>query len=223
MSSLIHIIPFKANKCLCFQSKKWERGLAKNGKDDIISPTSANGRKVLGGNCEQKGVRLLENYIKAVLYGYPTLLTVSEEYGTHIRNRAILSYKSRLNAEGLAEYLAEEILRKKRLEWLRDRIEAVLEKLDEEERALVEIRYFGRRKRLSVLLPKKDSAEVRRYFRRQQRLGQKLSGMLRVAGVTEEVFLKEYAPLEEFKKIWRFVKEGKDARLFTEEERWIQA
>ena len=168
-------------------------------------------------------MRLLENYIKAVLYGYPTLLKAGEEYGTHIRNRAILSYKSRLGAEELAEYLAEEILRKKRLEWLRYTIEKVLDKLDEEERELVEIRYFGKRKKLGALLSQRNAAEARRYFRRQQRLLQKLSGMLRVAGVTEDLFVKEYAPLEEFRKIWKFVQEGKDARLYAEEERLIQA
>lgn len=164
----------------------------------------------------------MENYIKAVLYGYPLLRTASETYGTHIRNRAILSYKSRLGAEALAEYLAEEILRKKRLEWLRDKVEEVLDKLTKEEKTLVEIRYFGARKKLSAFCPKRDSAELRRYFRRQQRLGQKLSGMLRVAGVTEELFLKEYAGLEEFCRIWRFVESGKDSRIFADEERFVE-
>lgn len=146
---------------------------------------------------------------------------MSKEYGTHIRNCAILSYKSRLNAEDLTVYLAEEILRKKRLEWLRDTVKGVLDKLSEEERTLTEIRYFGKRKKLKEICPKRDSATLRKYFRRQQRLGEKISGMLRVAGVTWEIFIKEFAPLEEFRKIWEFVEGGKDARVFAEEERFV--
>ena len=43
MSSLISYIPFKANKCSYFYAKKWEGVLEKNGKDDIISPSSQAG------------------------------------------------------------------------------------------------------------------------------------------------------------------------------------
>ena len=52
----------------------------------------------------------MENYTKVVLYAYPLLRTVGEDYAEHIRNKALLSYDSAMTTERLAEYLAEEIL-----------------------------------------------------------------------------------------------------------------
>ena len=54
----------------------------------------------------------MENYLKTVLYAYPLLATVGEDYAEHIRNKAVLSYHSSRSTENLAEYLAQEILRK---------------------------------------------------------------------------------------------------------------
>ena len=72
----------------------------------------------------------MENYLKAVLYAYPLLKTVGEDYAEHIRNKAVLSYHSPRTTEELAEYLAEEILRKNDLLMLRGVIEKTVEKLD---------------------------------------------------------------------------------------------
>ena len=88
----------------------------------------------------------MENYLKTVLYAYPLLKTVGEDYAEHIRNKAVLSYNSSLKTEDLAEYLAKEILRKNNLLWLRGAIEGVLAKLDDTERALIAARYFGKKK-----------------------------------------------------------------------------
>ena len=60
----------------------------------------------------------METYLKAVLYAYPLLQTVEKDYADHITNKALLSYESKKSTEELAEYLAEEILRKERLIWL---------------------------------------------------------------------------------------------------------
>ena len=45
MSYLIYIIGYKANKCSCFSSKKWQRGLENFGNGDIISPLVRRGGK----------------------------------------------------------------------------------------------------------------------------------------------------------------------------------
>ena len=37
MSSLIYCFVYKANKCSCFSSKKWQKGVANFGNGDIIS------------------------------------------------------------------------------------------------------------------------------------------------------------------------------------------
>lgn len=107
-----------------------------------------------------------EDYVKAVLYIYPKLAAIAEDYGEHIRNRALGSY--RRTAEREAEYLAEEILRKGAIENLKEKVDGILKKLSGEERFLLEMRYFGRRKQVSAvgLRPRSE----RSYYRRQEKL-----------------------------------------------------
>ena len=56
--------------------------------------------------------KVLEEFVKAVLYAFPVLEEMEEEYETHIRNKAVLSYKSQLPTEELAEYIVKEIIEK---------------------------------------------------------------------------------------------------------------
>ena len=150
----------------------------------------------------------MENYLKTVLYAYPLLKTVGEDYAEHIRNKAVLSYNSSWRTEDLAEYLAKEILRNNHLLWLRGAIDGVLAKLDETERALIAARYFGKKK-----LPLHEAGEQewseRTYFRQQQKVGEKVGGMLVAAGVTKEFFETRLEGVELISKIHKFVNEGK--------------
>ena len=171
----------------------------------------------------------LENYTKVILYAYPILKTVGEDYAEHIRNKALLSYQSSLSAENLAEYLAEEILRKQKLEWLKEKIEEVLSRLDDVERTLVAIRYFGKKRKIKKIHftseknPLVDESKGERaYFRRQQRLSEKVGAMLQSAGITEEIYLREFASLDIFEKIHKFVHEGKDRKVSQDERRWMR-
>lgn len=164
----------------------------------------------------------MENYAKAVLYAYPLLRTVGQDYEVHIRNKAVLSYRHSTDAEKLAEYLAGEILDMRRLEWLRGKVELVLDKLNEEERTLLSIRYFGKGKKIKGLLERGKRWSERNYFRRQNRLSEKVGAMLRFCGVTKELFLNEFAQLDIFRKIYKFVEEGKDKKIPAEERRKIR-
>ena len=159
----------------------------------------------------------MEQYTKAVLYVYPLLKTVEKDYEDHIRNKALLSYDTRENAERLIEYIAEEIICKERLEWLKGVVSGVLGKLSETEKALIAIRYFGKSKRrcLSVVkrrlrkggVPlKKVSWSERTYFRMQQRLLIKVGAMLKAAGLSEERYCEWFAEMELFKRVERILK-----------------
>ncbi len=172
----------------------------------------------------------MKNYVKAALYAYPFLKNVGREYAEHIENKAILSYRSGYTAERLALYLAEEILQKEKLEWLKERIERVLGKLSEVERTLVAIRYFGKERKIKrELADRKRNGEKyanvwseRKYFRRQNRLSEKVGAMLEGVGVTQEVFEREYAGLDIFKKIYKFVCEGRDRGISKNERQWLR-
>ncbi len=162
-------------------------------------------------------VIVLKNYAKAVLYAYPLLKTVEEDYEAHIKNKALLSYEK--SAERVATCLAGEILEMRRLEWLKAKIGEVLQGLTEVERTLVAIRYFGKSKQMKALMQKPWTE--RTYFRKQQRLGEKLGGLLVLNGVTEECFMRELLPIEMLQKIYRGVEEGRDRKISCHERQWL--
>lgn len=168
----------------------------------------------------------MENYVKVILYGYPLLKTVGEDYEMHIRNKAMLSYDSPMTAEGLAEYLAGEILEMRRLEWLKKTVEGVLDRLQEEERELLSMRYFGKIKRLRGFLKTKAEEEgwsERKYFRKQKRLEEKIAAMLKGAGVTKALYDEALANTDVFRKIHTFVEAGRDKKISADERRMMSA
>ena len=167
---------------------------------------------------ENEEVIILKNYAKVILYAYPLLRTVEKDYEEHIGNKALLSYEGRWTAEQTAEYLAREILEMRRLEWLKAIVKKTLDGLSDVEKTLVAIRYFGKRKGVKALLsdeknPLKESGWTERsYFRKQERLGEKLTELFALAGLTEEVFKREFANIDIFKKVARALEKRKEAR-----------
>ncbi len=143
---------------------------------------------------------------------------MEEDYELHIRNKALLSHSNGKNAFQVAEYLAGEIITMRRLEGLKDTVKKVLDKLSEEERAIIETRYFGKRNKLRDFLKKregtsKDSLTERTFYRRHTVVGEKVGRMLRLAGLTEEKYLREYAQTEIFQKVRRALEKYRQSRL----------
>lgn len=181
-------------------------------------------------------------FVRAVTYAYPYLKTVESDYGECIKNRALLSYRSGKSAEEISISIAEDILEQRKLVWLKGVVESVLAILSDTERMLVAIRYFGkeRKKRATVGLKGKALREAqdkaradklgktgtigiwseRKYFRAQQRLCERLKALYIQAGLTEEVFEKEFLSVEIMEKIYRFAEE-KDGRLSKREKAWV--
>ena len=171
----------------------------------------------------------MENYVKEVLFGYPLLKTIEEDYELHIKNKAVLSHTCARSAEKMAEYLAGEILAMRSLENLKRTVEGVLDKLSTEERTLIEIRYFGRRKKMRGFLKRRGLLRQEEgmewsettYFRRQRAVGNKVAALLAFAGITEEKYLAEYANTDIFKKIHAFIAAGKDKKIAADERRLL--
>ena len=171
----------------------------------------------------------MENYVKVVLYAYPVLKSVERDYAEHIKNKALLSYNNPMTAENLAVYLAEEIICKNKLLWLKRAVEQVVGRLSEEEQDLLAARFFGKKKksakRLGVGVGKgKNSpdyaAYARRYFRKLNKVSEKVGAMLQCAGLTKEVFLKDFAHLDILKNVQRILdKRVKDKAKRKEEKR----
>lgn len=180
----------------------------------------------LSGENVKSEVNDLEKYVKAVLYAYPILLTVEKEYGQHIENMAVLSYKSEKSAESLIEKIADEILVKDKLIRLKEMIESVLKELTDVERTLLGIRYFGMERKIkrnqdlgntNGFQPWNES----RYFRMQTRLIKKVAEKLTLKGLSKAEFEKQYEHLELFEKIFRYISRRGESEISTREKRWL--
>jgi hypothetical protein len=160
----------------------------------------------------------LENYAKTILFAYPLLKTVEKDYEEHIRNKALLSFNGRTTALALAEYLAQELIHQQNLCWLKGIVKGILDKLTEEERVLLSIRYFGGGEKLRNFALSKWNE--RTYFRRQASLEKKIAEQLIVAGLTEKVYASDFQSLDIFRKIHAFVEAGKDKKISARERRF---
>lgn len=158
----------------------------------------------------------MENYIKAVLHVYPFLKTAEKTYAQHIQNKALLSCDGRMDTEKLAEYLAKEILHKRRLEWLKQVMDRVLSRLSDTERLLIDVHFFGEKRKLRLLQNKaimerltSENWSERKRFRFQSRCLKKIEAMLRCAGITKKLFEEELLEIELVKKIYeRLLRSG---------------
>ena len=146
----------------------------------------------------------MENFVKVVLYAYPVLRSVHTAYADHIKNKALLSYNNSVSAENLAIYLAEEIIRKNKLLWLKNLMEKEFAKLTDEERELLAVRYFGKR-RAEVKEALETAESERQYFRRQNRVSEKVAAMLQCAGLTKEVYERDFAKIDIFERVQKLV------------------
>ena len=153
----------------------------------------------------------LETYLKAVLHAYPLLKTVEQDYADHIKNKSLLSYDSNKTTEELAEYLAEEILRKERLVWLKKVVENVCRQLTKEERSLIEIRYFGRKRKTERF------TSERAYFRKQNKAGERAACLLQAAGLDEDTYKKYFSQLEIFQRVEKCMKKSEKRKAESQD------
>jgi tmRNA-binding protein len=177
----------------------------------------------------QKEVIFMENCVKTILYTYPKLKTLEEDYGQHIENKAVLSHRYHGDPCELVEYIAGEILKKRKLEWLKKELDCLLDKFSEEEYLLLSIRYFGKISRAKNEGKKLDGTKEflekyhwseRSYYRKQGRVLKKMVAEINRIGITKEVFEKEYLQFEFFKMVYRFLK-AKKKKMDTPRERAI--
>jgi hypothetical protein len=147
---------------------------------------------------------ILKERVKAMLYAYALLGSVSEDYEEHIRNKAILSCLKSEPADRLAEKIAWEILEKRVLETFKGKIEDVLAGLTPTERTLVAIRFFGKEKdvKARLLSPREAGGwGERKYFRSQRKLLETLCAKFERIGLTAKYFDEELVGIDVFAKV----------------------
>ena len=166
----------------------------------------------------------MENCVKAILYTYPKLHIIEKDYEEHIQNRAILSYRYKGSVESLTEYLAQEVIRRHRLAELKKTLDKLFQKLSEEERLLLQLRYFGKIRRakngekesfseVTKSLKQEFVEELkwseRSYYRKQNRLLKKLVAEFNRIGLNKESFENEWLDYEFVRAVYRFLERKK--------------
>lgn len=158
------------------------------------------------------------DFVKAILYVYPSMGALSEAARTAAENKAYLSYRSRFNAIHDLEEVAEEIFLAERLDSLKKTTEEALARLNKEELFLLEYRYFRRKKMLAKFGDELPFSE-RNYFRKQEKLLRKIAAQLSLNGVTEEYFLKAYENSVCLMKVYRAIVSGKEQKICARREK----
>ncbi len=139
-----------------------------------------------------------------------------------MKRKAYLSFDNRVSCEKLAVYLLEQLELKTRIETLSDTLGGVVDKLSDQEKFLLQLRYFGgKNKTISACSDeeiRKLCGSRRSYYRRQERLVKKIAEKLLRRGVNEDSFYKEYGEIEVIRRVDRTLKAGKRAAQSAREE-----
>ena len=193
-----------------FLQKSWQYRVAKGKRGCIMWERKK----------ERSEVKKMELRVKTALYAYPQLDRIVGDYEEHVKNKAYLSYGSKMPTERLAEYLALEIVRRQSTDKLKHGIEKVLVTLGEEEKMLLDARYFGKIDKVRRLfaaqkaglckLPFKPWCE-RTYYRKQAKLLKKIASALKTTGVlTEKNFDEEYLEIDYVAMLYQYLLAGKE-------------
>lgn len=150
-----------------------------------------------------------DSYLKAVLYAYPKLRDVAEATAVSAENKAALSYKSYLDPLALMEGIAEEFLTARALFALSELLDDAISLLTEEEKFLLEYRFFRRKKYLRQMCAQRPFIfSQRSYFRRQVALLRKIRNILAARFFTEKEFFARFSSCEFLMTLYRAAERG---------------
>lgn len=142
-------------------------------------------------------------YAKTVLYLFPCIDKVNEQIDELLEKRALSSMTDFSPCLSQCEKMVNLGVQNANLLVLKGCVSEVLKKLSEEELALLEFKYFHLRTKEAM--PEGDVSS-RRYFRKQQRVADKFARLMEEAGITDEVFERDYLSVEFIKELCARVK-----------------
>jgi hypothetical protein len=141
-------------------------------------------------------------YAKTALYAYPNLEAVAEQIDELVERRAIISMNNYSPAVEQCEKVVDLTYQKDVLFALKLHIEDALEKLNQEELDCLEYKYFKRKPKEYFI---DFDAESRSYFRRQNKLADKISKSLERGGATDKWFEEHCLSMEFFSELLKRV------------------
>lgn len=156
---------------------------------------------------------------------------MEKEIEDHIRFKALTSYDYRRSSEKMVEYVAKQVALRQTLLRLKTTVKTVIDALSEEERLLMDLRYFGKLddvvKRLRGCLRRSDEPCVRArkicqtlgikrvwsersYFRKQKALLEKVEAKFIAAGLSDKDFENDYGDLGVIRFVQRVLERGRE-------------
>lgn len=151
------------------------------------------------------------DYVKVLLYAYPSLPRIAEAVGTGAENKAFLSFRAYGSAFGIAERVVEEILVKNNLERVYCALREAVSRCTDQEKFLLEYKYFRRKRELKDC--DESALSERTYYRRQQRLLKKIAEQLAAQDWTEENCKELFDSFAPFRKLYAALCAGRERQL----------
>lgn len=142
------------------------------------------------------------DHVRALLYAYPMAEMLARAVRDGAKVRAALSFRNQRGTLSVMESIAADMEYADRLLHWKEQLERAISYCGEEERFLLEYKYFRRGKHLSAEGAGVLACSERSYFRKQRELLEKLARRLARRGCTREAF---YADFEGFSPLMRIV------------------
>ena len=158
-------------------------------------------------------------YAKVFLYAYPWLGALSDAMAQSAENKALLSYRAMCSAEEAASGVVREYAMQAAVGEVAVQMERIVQSMDDEEKYLLEYKYFRRAEMLAGGRRVTFPYSIRTYFRKQEALAAKVARLLEDLGWTDRRFAATFGQFSPFMKILRALREGKERMVWERRKR----
>lgn len=154
----------------------------------------------------------MKDYQKAMLYLYPRLGRYAEDLEQYITAKALASSLGREDTETCVQTMIDCAYARDCCGRLQALLDGVLAQLTEEERQMLEYKYF-RRKEPARAAPLPFSCSQRTYYRRQLRLESKLNACFLRQGMDEGRFERAFGEVPFVRHVYERIRKGREAEF----------
>lgn len=152
----------------------------------------------------------MKDYQKTMLFLYPRLKRFAEDIGQYARAKAIASSLGREDTEATVQALIDCAHAQRCCGQLKALLDGVLGELTEEERLLLEYKYFRRRTKACGV---PFGFSPRTYYRRQLRLERRMNAKFLQRGMDEGWFLRTFGGIPAVRQVLGHVRERRERAL----------
>ena len=163
----------------------------------------------------------MQNYQQILLYIYPKLNRFIEDIQSFINYRAVHSYHIHLKVEKNISTMLDVLDRKRKLMLAQEILTKLFEQFSDEEKYLLEYKYFRRKE---LLLGKYRDFPLnyssRTYYRKQKKIEAKVNALFMQQSLDEKWFLQNFSSIPTVMQLYNDIQKGKlqlaDKRRYSE-------